>query len=283
MYLLVLSREGTNLDMHWFGVNWWDIAINVIALAIVPGVLAVLGGLLAAEGIDDQKRSRKIKAYFWAIFSFGVIVTFWQQFRLAESDLARETKESWSQLIVSKFLFRPPMPPEIAYLKTPKSNMRNGPTFHITQQSTGAKSPNQTMIGSPGGVQAGGDVTVASDKRIIQSIILRVYIETDTQPRKVTGPSDADTSAGLQSAVALFTKNRDRIRFVTDYQFKDRQISETRRRLSFTYTPETPEQIVGKEISFLTSISSCSLFKGGCPLTMQRLALSLHRANQRFL
>jgi len=148
-------------------------------------------------------------------------------------------------------------PPYIAYAKTPKPNVTkrlHAPALHIEQQSTGSDSPNQAMIGSPGSVQAGRDVNITSDKRIIQSIALRVYIETDTQPSKPTGPSDADTSAGLQSAVALFTAS-ERIRFVSDWLVKDRQASETRRRLSFLYNPETQEQILGKEISFLSSIS----------------------------
>jgi hypothetical protein len=97
--------------MNWFGLNWLDIFLNVVALAAVPGFLAAYGGHLAAEAIVDKKRSRKVKAYFWLLFSFGVIVTFWQQFRIAESDFARETREQWGQAVITRLLFSPPLPP----------------------------------------------------------------------------------------------------------------------------------------------------------------------------
>jgi hypothetical protein len=42
--------------MHWFGFNWFDIILNVLVLAIVPGILAAYGGHLAAEGVGDAKR-----------------------------------------------------------------------------------------------------------------------------------------------------------------------------------------------------------------------------------
>jgi len=94
--------------MNWLGLDWVDIFINVVALAIVPGLLAAYGGHLAAEAIGDPKRSRTIKYYFWGLFAFGVLVTFWQQFRVAEADLDRSTKDTWAQtLALSKFLPSP--------------------------------------------------------------------------------------------------------------------------------------------------------------------------------
>ena len=54
--------------------------------------------------------------------------------------------------------------------------------------------------------------------------------------------------------MGLFTKDKTRIRFATDFMLRDQQVSETARRLMFTYTPETPEQILGKPVDFLSSI-----------------------------
>ncbi|MBZ5696456.1 MAG: hypothetical protein LAN36_13990 [Acidobacteriia bacterium] len=93
------------------GLDWLDMVINVLALAIVPGIIAAYGGHLAAEAIGDRRRGRKVKAFFWILFLVGVLVTFWQQFRIAESDLARETKDTWQQALITKLLFFPPLPP----------------------------------------------------------------------------------------------------------------------------------------------------------------------------
>lgn len=129
--------------MHAFGLNLLDILINVAALAIVPGILAALGGHLAAEGIADTGRSRKIKFYFWALFSFGVLVTFWQQFRLAEADQARETREVWNQAVVTRILFRPVLPPGIGYLKSSAPHPTPG--------------PQRPLQNAPGGINIGRD------------------------------------------------------------------------------------------------------------------------------
>jgi hypothetical protein len=111
--------------------------------------------------------------------------------------------------------------------------------------------PSQTMINSPGGIQAVGDVIIASDRRVINSIVLNVSVETETAPSKAT---EVQTDAGLSSALALFTRDKTRIRFVTDFMIRDQQVTETRRRLSFTYSPETPAAILGKPVDFLSAI-----------------------------
>lgn len=107
------------------------------------------------------------------------------------------------------------------------------------------------MINSPGGIQAGGNVTITSDRRVINAITLRISVDTETP---VTTPTEVGTDAGLQSIVGLFTKDKTRIRFATDFLLRDQQVSETHRRISFTYTPETPEEILGKPLDFLSSI-----------------------------
>jgi hypothetical protein len=96
--------------VNWYGLNWTDIVINVIALAIVPGLLAAYGGHLAAEAIQDSKRSRRVKLCFWGLFVFGVVVTFGQQLRAAEADLDRDTKNTWAQTLATRQFQPPPAP-----------------------------------------------------------------------------------------------------------------------------------------------------------------------------
>jgi hypothetical protein len=107
------------------------------------------------------------------------------------------------------------------------------------------------MINSPGGIQATGNVTVNSDRRVINSMTVRVTVETETP---LTDPGEEGTDAGLQSVIGLFTTDKTRIRLSTDFMIRDQQVSSTKRRLMFTYTPETPEQVLGKPVDFLAYI-----------------------------
>lgn len=54
---------------------------------------------------------------FWALFAFGVIATFWQQFRSAQADLAKGTGDVWMD-IVAKMFYPPPAVPLSALEKT---------------------------------------------------------------------------------------------------------------------------------------------------------------------
>lgn len=112
-------------------------------------------------------------------------------------------------------------------------------------------SVSQTMINSPGGVQAGRDVIIAADRRLIRSIQLRVSIETQTG---TTQFADPQTDVGLGSVIALFTRDKTRVRFVSDFRVVDHQRAPNRRRLSFVYEPESPTDILGKPIEFLASV-----------------------------
>jgi hypothetical protein len=106
----------------------------------------------------------------------------------------------------------------------------------------------QTMTDSPGGMQAARDIIIQSDRRLINSLVLRVSTEIEG---KVTS---GGTHAGLGSALGLFTQDKTRFRFATDYMIHDQQASPTTRQLNFVYTPETPSEILGREIHFLNSI-----------------------------
>jgi hypothetical protein len=69
--------------------NWADFAINLIALAVVPGCVALIGGIVSAEGITDLRRRRRIKSWFWGLFVAGVAMTAIQQYRLIMADQGR--------------------------------------------------------------------------------------------------------------------------------------------------------------------------------------------------
>jgi hypothetical protein len=102
--------------MNWLGLDWLGLILNVFAIAIIPGLLAAYGGHLAAEAITDPKRSRTVKYCFWGLFVFGIFATSWPQYRAAELDLDRETKETWAETIVAA-RFIPPPPANIEHGK----------------------------------------------------------------------------------------------------------------------------------------------------------------------
>jgi hypothetical protein len=113
-----------------------------------------------------------------------------------------------------------------------------------------------TIKGSPGTtiLQSGRDIIInkeTSDKRLVQSLVIEVRINQQTSPKTPSGP---ETSLGLQSVVALFTTAGQRIRFVTDYHIVDQQLTAATRQLTLVYSPETPSEVLGKEIGFLGQI-----------------------------
>lgn len=119
-----------------------------------------------------------------------------------------------------------------------------------------SKTISQSMVNSPGGIQALGNVTITPDKRIIQSMFLEICVETKTAPQKPTGKQ---VDLGLGSVVALVKSNLTRILFVSDFRVVDQQIDSTTRQISFQYTPETPNEILGKETSFLSSVETLAV------------------------
>jgi hypothetical protein len=139
--------------VNWFGLDWESILINTCALALIPLLLAVIGGYLAAEGIADPKRSRWIKLLFWALFVFGVVVTFWQQFRAAQSDQARDTRETWEETLALKQF--PPLP-----VPTIERVMPSPPKPRL-QFSFLPLGPHERLIDSISKPIIGGVVTVA--------------------------------------------------------------------------------------------------------------------------
>ena len=168
----------------------------------------------------------------------------------AERTLPTESKNQQTKTAITREAARAENEPS-AKIATPIKRVEQPAT--ATRQS---QAPIQTMINSPGGIQAGGNFTITSDRRVINAMTVRMSIETATLPAT---PGEPETSAGLQSIIGLFTKDKTRIRFATDYTFQEHQVTETRRRLTFTYTPEKAEEILGKSIEYLASIDGLAV------------------------
>lgn len=83
---------------------------------------------------------------------------------------------------------------------------------------------------------------------VINSLDIIIFLDEITPNKPIT---KKETSAGIQSAIALFSKDETRFRFVTDFQFSFQQISANIRRATFIYKPEEPTQILGRSIEFL--------------------------------
>lgn len=120
--------------------------------------------------------------------------------------------------------------------------------LEIRQPAGEQQRPNQSIINSPGAIQAGRDVIISADPQLIRSIELRVAVETNTTP---AAPTSETFDLGLGSVIALFTKDKQRFRFASDTRVFDQQVSERRRRLRFVYTPEDPTELLGRPIALL--------------------------------
>lgn len=68
-----------------------DFWLSVAVLAIAPLWMAVYGGLVAAEAIDDIKHRRNVKLKFWGIALFGLLITMLNQYRAMRADARRES------------------------------------------------------------------------------------------------------------------------------------------------------------------------------------------------
>jgi hypothetical protein len=134
--------------MHWFGINWLDVILNTAALSIVPGLTALGGGHLAAEAVSESRKKIAWRVTFFILFVFSVALTGWQQVRAATSEFERNTADEWLRTLLVRTLFRPVLPPNFAYLKTPK------PTISPAQR------PTPETISAPNGIAIGGNARV---------------------------------------------------------------------------------------------------------------------------
>ncbi len=62
------------------------------------------------------------------------------------------------------------------------------------------------------------------------------------------------TSVGLSSVVGLFSSEKTRYRFITDYKFSVSKAGLNKQKLTLIYQPESPDQIIGKKIDFLRNM-----------------------------
>jgi hypothetical protein len=75
--------------MSTAGFPWTDFLVNVGTLALLPGLITLAGNYWAIKDIDDPRRRRRIKAWFWALFLVSFGLTIFQQYRVAVADQSR--------------------------------------------------------------------------------------------------------------------------------------------------------------------------------------------------
>ena len=92
--------------------------------------------------------------------------------------------------------------------------------------------------------------------KTIKSLELYVSIDAITATSPTT---EAQTSVGLLSAVALFSKDKNRYRLVTDYKFSREQRTPNVHRISFVYRAETPTQVLGHQIDLLRQMEKLAV------------------------
>lgn len=241
---------------------------------LVGSLLVAMIGLMIYPIIHFASRVWTRSLSFVVLLVFVAIIASQQQWRRKPDAVQAKETGNASRPIDGQAADRPVAPPRAPVLTnaTEKRQQKTKPAqsqeqknsggnnnqqqqsnsggVNIQQQSSGSHSPNQTMVNSPGGVQAGGDVIIAADRRLIHTMTLKVSVETETE---TSPPTEDETDAGLQSAVALFSE-KTRIRFVSDWLIHRRQVTPTRKTISFIYTPETPTEIIGRDIDFLGKI-----------------------------
>lgn len=83
---------------------------------------------------------------------------------------------------------------------------------------------------------------------IIKTLELRVNIIMSIPQEKNI---EEGTSVGLANIVGLFSSDKTRYRFISDYKFSLSRADSDKQKLTLVYTPETVDQIIGKKIDFL--------------------------------
>jgi hypothetical protein len=95
-------------------MNWVDYLLGVGFLSVVPFLLAAYGGHVAADTADDRKR-RRIRIIFWSLCIVGIVITAAYQYRIAKSDIAKQTStQQWQDGISQKLdkIIEHPVSPE---------------------------------------------------------------------------------------------------------------------------------------------------------------------------
>jgi hypothetical protein len=94
-----------------------------------------------------------------------------------------------------------------------------------------------------------------SEREVVRSLELRIAIEAADGPagpgREGSEPLAAD---GAPNVVTLVMADRTQLRFVSDAGFSDQRLPPDRRRLAFTYRPESPVTILGQDVAVLGTV-----------------------------
>jgi hypothetical protein len=140
----------------------------------------------------------------------------------------------------------------------PKLEPKSGNKSKTVKHKEPDRSQTITQTAGPGGINsvATGNATVTNtvinqEAGIIRSLELHIELDLPTAPSQI---NEKASSMGLASAIALFDGQKNRYRFITDYQFVDWQMRADLHRFGFVYKPETPTEIVGQRIDFLSHI-----------------------------
>ncbi len=147
-----------------------------------------------------------------------------------------------SQRIPPPQIPQPARPPLETVLHSPMTVKEAGSKQSVDRKD---QKVTQLMVNSPAGVQALGDVTILRDPPIIHSVVLHLWFD-QTRESPVAEPQ---TDVGWQIAVGFLTPDQHLVRFVSNWQITDHQFELLTRRLSFVLEPETPTDILGKDIA----------------------------------
>lgn len=101
----------------------------------------------------------------------------------------------------------------------------------------------------------GASLTINENKSADDNIIRDIKFKIILDIPLVEGASFKEKKDfGLANAVALFSKDEIRYRFVSDYKLSWSRSESSLQRLELNYAPETPEQILGKDVTILKDI-----------------------------
>lgn len=119
---------------------------------------------------------------------------------------------------------------------------------------SGTSQINQQNSTNPVGIIGNNNTVISQnlDKKI-RTMELAVSIDSFLPKGSVVNEG---TSAGLSNAVALFSKDKTRYRFISDYQFTISKLEFGKQKLFLIYKPEDPNQLIGKNIEILKDMDA---------------------------
>ena len=95
------------------------------------------------------------------------------------------------------------------------------------------------------------NINVGKIDSIIRSLEFGITLDSFSEQGIAT---EEGTSVGLANVVGLFSDEKTRYRFITDYKYSISKLESGRQRINLIYNPESPDQIIGKRIDFLKNM-----------------------------